>query len=499
MVCATYLAKAGHKVTVFERRASVGGLCLTEEHFPGYKVSTVAQKFGLFRKEVIKDLELEAVYDLVKLPKVSKITLLPDSKYIVSGSNGSEDTFGYDVSEDQKKGWRRFWNEINTSGAAIGPYMTRIGVTQYELQKVLESEGFIELGSRLFDGTLLDIIDSYFDDAGMRAAVCASSYELPTRRGTIFGCVYDASASIGNQSGVYGYLEGGMGSLTELLLEAALKNGVEIKTGTAVRSIKLEDRAVGGIELDDGSEFEAEIVVSNLDPRATFGHLLEEKILPMSIRTHLKTPIPPVSSAKVHFALKSLPKFPVADSIENGNSATLVLAPGIENIIQSADQAIDGKLPDNPILSVSIPSMVDSSCAPEGKHLMSVDVHHVPVTNQAELWDDENSQKIVDKVVEVVSKHCPDFTSHIEASIVVSPGHLETRFGIISRHGSHLPMTAEYLVERRRMPYCGQHTTPISKLYLCGAGTFPGSGISGAPGHNCAKTILSISRIRDDS
>ena len=123
---------------------------------------------------------------------------------------------------------------------------------------------------------------------------------------------------------------------------------------------------------------------------------------------------------------------------------------------------------------------------------LSVDVHYVPVTNEADQWNDESSQLIVDRVVETLEKHSPEFRSCIEASTVISPGHLQSRFGIVTGHGGHLPMTAEFLVERRRMPYCGQHTTPVTKLYMCGSGSYPGSGVSGAPGRICAKTILSI-------
>ena len=276
-----------------------------------------------------------------------------------------------------------------------------------------------------------------------------------------------------------------------------LEKGVVVKTNAAVKSVRVKDRKVEGLELQDGSSFDFDIVVSNLDPRATFGQLIEEKILPMGIRTHLKTPIPPVSSAKVHFALSKMPKFPVVEEIENGYQAIITIAPNIENIIQAADDAIAGKLPKKPVLSLGFPSQLDPTAAPEGKHLMSVEVHHVPVTNEADRWNDENSQMIVDRVVETIEKHCPDFTSCIEASLVVSPGHLESNFGIVTRHGSHLPMTAEYLVERRRMPYCGQHTTPITMLYMCGSGTYPGGGVSGAPGHNCAKTILSIVKVKE--
>ena len=224
LVCANYLASAGHKVTVFERNEKVGGLCLTTEHFPGFRVSTVAGHYGYLRGEVIRGLKLESLLDLVKVPTVQNITLLPEGKYIV-GRLGEADEFGFELEDEQKDGWNKFWNQINVSGAAIGEYLTRIGVTQYELQKVLESKGFIELGSRLFDGTLLDIIDSYFDNPALRAAACASSYELPTRKGTIFGCVYSATAAAKGIANAHGVIEGGMGVIVDALYEKAGERG----------------------------------------------------------------------------------------------------------------------------------------------------------------------------------------------------------------------------------------------------------------------------------
>lgn len=492
LVCAVYLARAGHKVTVFEKNEKPGGLCITEPIFPGFNVSTVSSYFGMFRDEVINDLGLEEVYDHVRGIDSPSITLLPDGESIVSRPGVDADQFSFDLKEEDRAGWCKFWHEVNVAGVAIGPYLTRIGVTQYELQKVLESEGFIGLGSRLFDGTLLDIIDSYFSDPLLRAAACATSWELPTRKGTIFGCIYGATTSVNGRNNTSAYLKGGMGVLTDLLVREALAAGVEIRTNSPVRSIMTKDRAVSGVKLMDGTEFEAQSVVSNLDPRATFGNLLEEKLVPMGIRTHLKTPIPPVSSAKVHFALSEMPVFPVLESIEGAYSGKILITPSIEKIIQSADDAIAGKLPEEPVLSLCFASQLDETAAPPGKQLLSVDFHYVPVTNEADRWNDENAQLIVDRAVKTIEKHAPGFVSTIEASTVVSPGHLQSRFGIVTGHGSHLPMTAEYLVERRRMPYCGQHTTPITKLYMCGAGSYPGSGVSGAPGRICAKTILSI-------
>ena len=392
----------------------------------------------------------------------------------------------------KKNGWSKFWNEINRSGQAIKQYFTRIGVTQYEFQKALEQEGFIHLGSRLFEGVLLDIIDNYFEDPGLRAAACATSYELPTRKGTVFGCVYRASASVKGQENTYAQLKGGMGVITQALMKKAIEAGVKIETSAPVSGLQIEKRKVTGLKLENGEEREFGAVVSSLDPRATFGNFLDEKIIPMSIRTHLKTPIPPVSSALVHFSLKDLPSFPVLDSIENGYEATVLVAPYIENIIQAQDDTVNGKLPENPVLTVYFPSVLDPDCAPSGKHLMSVEMHHVPVTNESNTWSDENCQVIVDKVLETLEKHSPDIRASVEASSVVSPGHLESRFGIVTRQCGHLPMTAEYLAERRRMPGCGQHTSAITRLYQCGAATFPGSGVSGAPGYNCARVITSI-------
>ncbi|MBZ0186608.1 MAG: hypothetical protein K8F91_10200, partial [Candidatus Obscuribacterales bacterium] len=233
-------------------------------------------------------------------------------------------------------------------------------------------------------------------------------------------------------------------------------------------------------------------IISNLDPRGTFSKLIDERIMPMGIRTHLKTPISPVSSGKVHLALRERPIIARLEAIGHNYSGRITIAPSLEGIISNCDTAIEGKLSDKLLMTFAIPTVDDDSLAPPGKHLMSIDVHHMPVTNGGEPWNDENSNLLVEKVLANLRMYCAELDGLIENIAVITPGYLQSHYGIVSGHGSHLPMTSEFLVEKRRFPYCGQHTTPITWLYMCGAGTFPGSGVSGAPGYNCARTIRSI-------
>ncbi|MGD9685021.1 MAG: phytoene desaturase family protein [Candidatus Obscuribacterales bacterium] len=497
LVCAAYLASDRHEVTVFEKNERTGGLCINEELFPGYRVPTVAGYYGMFSETVFEDLGLARFGLSTYVTDPVDTTILPDGHYIVSPLDDEDGAiFGLTVSDEDREGWERFWNEISRSGVAIRPYFTRTGVTQYELQKVIEQEGFKLLSERLFDGSLLDILNEYFENPLLKAAVCAGSIEVPMRRGTIFGQVYQASAKTDGRDGVTGFLRGGLGLLTEALHQVAVERGARFLTGHTVKRIIVENQVATGLELEDGSSHEFDAIISNVDPRGTFGRLIDERLLPMGIRTHLKTPISPISSGKVHLALSGKPIIRSLDEIGHNYSGRITITPGIEGIIKNCEEAVDGRLPDNPVMTVSIPTIDDNSLAPEGRHLMTVDVHHMPVTNSGEAWGDANSNVLVEKVLANLRDHCPGLDSFIDNIAVITPGHLQGRFGLASGHGSHLPMTVEFLVEKRRFPYCGQHTTPISKLYMCGAGTFPGSGVSGAPGYNCARTVSSIFNTR---
>ena len=497
LIAAACIARNGHDVFVYEKRDIVGGLCVTEELFPGYRVSTAASHFGKLLREIIDDLGLGSFNLEVVVSDPVSTTLLPDGKFIIQPRSSDHETaFSFDVGESDRSGWRQFYEELGRASSILKPYLLRTGVTQYELQKEFEQAGLTRIASKLFDGSLIDVLGEYFSDDNLKAAASTGVYEPPTRKGTLFDLIYGGTSEAGGRAGASGLLRGGMGSLSQALLAICHHHGARVLTGHPVSKILVEKRRATGIVLADGRTENFDAVISNLDPRATFGRLLDPEHVPEAMKTSLKKPLPPVSSGKIHFALRELPDFPVLSAVSHELSGSIVLAPEFRQIIESADQLMKGSMPDNLILSLCFPSLADDSVAPAGKHLLTVDIHHMPSTFEGEPWSDQNASVVENKVLATIEQHCPEIRSLVEQSFVLTPGHLQDIWGISTGHCDHLPMTSEFLVEQRRLPYCGQHTGPIEKLYLCGAGTYPGGGVTGAPGYNCARIFRSIRRQR---
>ncbi len=495
LVCAAYIARNGHDVVVYERNERVGGLCVTEELFPGFKVSTLATHFGMLRKEIMDDLTLQAfgLKAYVNDPAMVMLFSGSDGCHMVRSRSGLA-TFQFDVSAKDKNSWSKFWAEIAQAGSILSPFLLRTGVTQYELGEEMRSAGLKEFADKLFDGCLTDYVEERFESPYLKAAICSSVFEVPTKKGTLFDCVYYSTSQACGINGATGLVRGGMGTVTHSLRLVCQSHGVEIRTGSAVKKVLIEGTRAYGVELGDGTEERFDAVIANADPRTTFTRLVDEKYLPEPLKKSLKAPFSPVSSGKVHFALSSLPQFAILDGIQNSYSSDIAINPDLERMIKSADQLSRGEMPDDLVLSVNFPSVTDETIAPRGKHLMSVDVHHVPTSCGNEPWNDSNSQVLLSKVMSTLEGFAPNLARHIEGTVVLTPGHIQDRFGVATAHCDHLPMTSDYLVEKRRLPFCGQHTTPIEKLYLCGAGTFPGGGVSGAPGYNCARLFGSIGK-----
>lgn len=506
LVLAGYLAKDAHDVTIFEARAKVGGLCVNEEIFPGHTISTVASYYGMFRPQIISDLELDHHGLSPYLTNPAEVVLLPDDKYLFTPRDGSESKHSVgDLYSDDLEGWQRFWTDLGKGSELIGPLYHKPKTTRQEVVDVLKKKHLDKVAENVFDGSLFALIDTYLDNDYFKAAAATCTPGFATNKGSVFGCMHHGTAETCGVKGAWGLVKGGMGMVSVALENSALANGVKIKTNSAVKKVRVEKGKATGLEFAGGHFEPFDVIVSSVDPLTTFTKLLPEVLdatpdgdtdgLSLAaIRKHLTEKLQntsaKVSAGKVHFLLKRLPVFPILEKLSHNYAGIIVVAPAVRDIVADSKRVPAGQMPENLMMTMAFPTVTDDTLAPEGEHHMNIDIHYLPVTNEGKRWNDTSKEIILKAVIENLKRHAPDIEECILDSYVVSPEDLRQRFGVGSALCWQLPMTSEYLFEKRVMPGCDPYRTPISNVYLCGAGSYAGGNVTGVAGYNCAQVLL---------
>lgn len=491
LVCAFYLAKAGHDITVFERRSTVGGLCVTEELFPGFNVSTVASYFGMLRSEVADDMALESHGLESYLTDPIEIVMLPNNHFVFTPRDGSNARMEVGALTDKELiGWRSFWADLGKAAAVIYPLYFQPQTTQADVVELLHKAGLKTVAERIFDGSLLDLLRQYIDNPSLMAAAATCTPGFANKPGSVFGCIHHGTAKTKGELGAWGFVKGGMGAITQAMKRSCQAQSVKIVTDSSVAAVTFEGEKACGLKLENGQTEPFDLIVSNADPFTLFESLLPTEIVPQALSQQIKKHQPKVSAGKVHFALSKLPKFNLLESIGHNYKGVIVSAPSIEQVIADSDTVPQGKMPSGIMLTMGFPSTADETAAPKGKHLLTVDIHYLPNTLEGQPWTDANKHVIRDAVIARLQECDPDFEQCVIATHIVSPGDIETTFGLRYASCWHLPMTAEYTFEKRFFPGCKGYRTPYQNLYLCGASTYPGGNVNGANGHNCAQEIL---------
>lgn len=490
LVLAGYLAKEGFDITVFEARDRVGGLCVNEEIFPGHSISTVASYYGMFRRQIIEDLRLDAHGLQPYLTDPAEIVLLPNNGYVFTPRDGSESKISAgELSAVDKAGWINFWTDMGKGAALLGPYYYRPQTTRAELVQLLRDNGLNVLADNLFDGTLFDVFDHYCKNEYLKSAVATCTPGYATVVGTVFGCMHHGTAETCGVQGAWGLVRGGMGKVSESLAKSAEARGVKIRTNAKVSSIKVENNRAVGVVLADGSEERFDFVVSNVDPFSTIKHLLPDVKPSAELQKQIDAPLTKVSAGKVHFLLKRLPSFPTLDKLNHNYAGIIVVAPPVDAIIADAKRVAGGEMPSSLMMTMAFPTVTDDTVAPPGQHHMNIDVHQLPVVDGDKPWTDAGKVKIRDAVIAALKPFAPDIEDVIEDSFVVSPGDLSTRFGVSTSMCWHLPLTSEYVFDKRNLAGCEPYGSPVENLYLCGAATFGGGNVTGIAGFNCARVV----------
>ena len=508
LVTACYLARAGWKVIVLERRYIVGGACVTEEVFEGFRVSTAAYVNSLFRKEIIRDLRL-ADYGLAVLERnPSSFSPFPDGRYLLLGPDASltqreiakfsqRDAEAYPKYEAMLE---RVANVIEPTLAMIPPDIRRPGFRDlwnlFQLGRAFRGLG-AGMGEavEILTGPARPILDRWFESEQLKATLATDAIigamASPSMPGTAYVLFHHVMGETNGKRGVWGYVRGGMGGLTQAIAAAARDLGVEIRCDADVSRILVREGKVEGVALTNGDEFHARVVASNADAQVTFCRLLDSSMLPPDFAEAISRISYDSASLKINVALSELPDFLARPGAapDLQHRGTIHICPDQDYIEHAYDDAKFGKPSARPVLECTIPSVVDSSVAPPGKHLMSMFIQYAPYKLRGSTWDQER-ENFADRCFDLLSEYAPNFKRSVIARQILTPLDLERTFGLTGGNIFQGAMSLHQLFLFRPVPGFASYRTPVRGLYVCGAAAHPGGGVMGAAGANAARVIL---------
>jgi phytoene dehydrogenase-like protein len=509
LTAAAYLARAGMSVLVLERREIVGGCCVTEEIAPGCRVSTTSYVASMLRPEVIKDLEL-ASHGLRMVPCDPSIQVPFLDGHVVPWwaereravaefrKLSAKDAETFVRVDDQLKKLARYLQpfflepppEIDTGSLQGWSDLLRVG----KRFKSISNAEITQLVSFL-TGSLGEFLDQHYESEKIKTMFLANNvygkHGGPYQPGTAIGLLFHLlSGGEHELQGFYGHVMGGMGAITQTMAAAARKFGAEIRTSSAVAQIDSRHGVVRGVVLEDGTEIRARVVLSNADPKRTFLKLVPTGELPSEFLDSVRGIKMDGPCAKVNMVLSEEPKFTGTPASAIPRERTFyTLVPSLDFAERCYDIAKFGEVPEELWVDCVVSSNADPSLAPVGKHILTCFVQYVPYRLREGTWD-EKREFLGDRVVKKIAEYAPNVPGAILARQVLTPLDLERTYGLTEGNIFHGDLRLEQLFFMRPVAGWSQYRTPIAGLYLCGAGTHPGGGVTGAPGHNAAHQVL---------
>jgi len=506
LVTAAYLAKAGKKVLVLERRDVIGGIAATEEIFAGFKFATCAHLASSFAGEVSADLELKKhglellpLDPLLFAPSPSGAPLAiardPLKAAETIGRHSKNDASNYAAFCARLKTLAGFLRTLygltlpdKASPGEFNPLeLLKIGLKFHGLG---DKEGYEFL--RILPMSMADLLHEWFDSDLLKASLAASSmlgsFVGPRQQGTAFNLLHH---QIGESNGALraaGLVRGGIGNLAAALARSARQFGAEIRTGAEVAKVITKQSAASAVVLADGEEIAATAVISSADVKRTFLQLVEPTYLDPHFLLQVQNIRARGTVAKINLALDGLPKFSQQES-PTQLGGIIHIGPTLDYLERAADDAKYGRYSKQPFLEITIPSLGDPTLAPAGKHVMSVWMQSAPYDLRDSNWHDQRDA-LGDIVVNLLEDYAPGFKNLILHRQVLTPLDLEQIYGVTGGHPYHAEMALDQIFFMRPVPGWARYRTPIDNLYLCGSGTHPGGGITGLPGYYAAKEVL---------
>jgi phytoene dehydrogenase-like protein len=508
LVAACYLARSGLKTLVLERREVVGGAAVTEEIHPGFRCSTLAHSAAPLFPAVIKDLQLARHGVETITPEARVLALVPDGPSICIYNNSARTVSEIGkISAKDAKSYPEFEQSLARIGKMLRPLlsMTPPAIDHpskgelWNLGKLGRS--FRGLGKkdayrllRWGPMAVADLVAEWFETETLRAVFAArgtfGAFAGPRSAGTSAGLLWQAAMD-GHAIAPSAFVRGGLGALTQALAGAARAAGVEIRTGAQVKKIEVIEEKVSKVVLKNGEEISARAVVSNADPRTTLLSLIDPVDLEPNFLLKIRNYRAVGVSAKINVALSGLPSFTgVAGEQTNSRlSGRIHIGPDIDYLERAFDAAKYGDYSPQPYMDITIPSLLDPALAPTGAHVMSVYVQYAPYKLKESDWNSRR-EEFADKVIDVLGSYAPNVKKLIVARQVITPLDLEETYGMSGGHIHHGEQSLDQFFAFRPLIGWARYRTPIKGLYLCGAGTHPGGGVTGGSGANAAREIM---------
>jgi phytoene dehydrogenase-like protein len=506
LVCASYLARAGRKVLVVERRERIGGAAVTEEVFPGFRFSVFSYVVSLLRPEIIRELELPR-HGLHILPLESTFTPLPDGNYLAQWNDHDQNRRELARhSLRDAEAYDEFGLMLHQMARAVKPLLamappdpTSLSFGELMGMKRL-GEHFRGLGAKRFSMltklltmSSADFLDEWFESEPLKATKSASgiigTLLGPRSPGTAYVLLHHYMGELDGVFRAWGFAKGGNGSVTAAIAGAAQAAGAEIRTSAPVAQVLVKHGRARGVVLDDGEEIGAKLVVSGADPRRTFLGLVGEQHLPGPFVDAIRRFRFRGSSAKVNLALGELPDFAALPGRGPHLRGAVSISPSVDYLERAYDEAKYGEYSKRPYMDIVIPSLLDPQMAPPGKHVMSIFVQYAPYQLNGG-WTDARREAFGDTVVDTLAQYAPNLKNAILHRQVVTPADIERIVGLSEGNIFQGELSLQQMFFLRPVPAWAKYRTPVSALWQCGAGTHPGGGVMGASGRNAAMQIL---------
>jgi phytoene dehydrogenase-like protein len=512
LVCAAYLAAAGLKVTVLERRSVVGGAAVTEEFHPGFRNSVAAYTVSLLNPKVIRDLDLARHGLRVVERPLANFLPLNETEYLKIGAGKTR--------QEVAKYSMRDAERLEAYGARLDTIADVLRDLVLETPPNVTAGGWLEampellrsarLGNRLtklnlpmrrelldlFVKSAGDYLDTWFESAPIKAAYgfdgIVGNYASPYAAGSAYVLLHHVFGQVNGKKGAWGHAIGGMGAITQAMAKAAAERGVDIRVSSAVREVIVESGRAVGVVTDSGEAIRARSVVSNLNPKLLYQKLIDPAALDADFRARINHWRCGSGTFRMNVALSELPDFKALPgrSFAEHHASGIIMAPSLAYMEQAYLDAKAGGWSKRPIVEMLIPSTLDDSLAPAGQHVASLFCQHVaPVLPNGASWDDHRDQ-VADLMIDLVNSHAPNFKASVLGRQIMSPLDLERTFGLIGGDIFHGALSLDQLFSARPMLGHGDYRGPLKALYMCGSGTHPGGGVTGAPGHNAAREII---------
>jgi phytoene dehydrogenase-like protein len=513
LVTAAYVARKGLKVLVLERREVLGGACTTEELWPGYKVSTAAYVNSLLRPEIIRDLELKR-HGFEMLPRnPSSFTPFPDGRSLLLGPDKA--LTHREVSKFSAKDAEslpKYEAMLERVADFLEPTLVMTPPNPWSLrpgnlvQLARLGLGFLKLGHdgqkavEILAGAATPILDRWFESEQLKVTLATDAIigamASPSMPGTAYVLFHHVMGECDGARGVWGYVRGGMGGISNAIASAAREAGAEIRTNAEVVTILSGNGAVRGVVLRDGTELHATRVASGVDANVTFLKLMGNGDLPAEFVEAVRHIDYSSASCKINIALGELPDFKALPGTAVGpqHRGTIHISPTMEYIERAYDDAKYGRPSQAPIIEATIPSALDETVAPPGKYVMSMFTQYFPYKLAPGLSLAEERERYADRCFDLMNEYAPNFKRSVIARQVLTPVDLEGRFGLTGGNIMQGVMSLSSLSFMRPVPGYADYRTPIRNLYMCGAATHPGGGVMGACGFNAAREIIRDAR-----